>query len=163
MHAWSFEKRSCKDGMGTTVLLPCTGGVQSARCGWLAPGLLALTLGVAVSCNRQPAPPQADVGKQVADAFLDQIRRGQLDAAWQSTTAEFKSYQGRDTFRAQVAQHPHLRGPLQFVRYEVAQLNDLTRGQCIYQPASGKPPGRQVRVVVAQEGGQWKVDGLLLD
>lgn len=122
-----------------------------------------LLVGLGLSCHRQPHPPEADVGRQVADAFLDQVRRGQLDAAWQSTTAEFKSYQGRDAFRAHVTQHPFVRGPLEFVRYEVGQLNELTRGQCIYRPASGKPPGRQVRVVVAQEGGQWKVDGLLID
>lgn len=103
------------------------------------------------------------MGRQVADAFLDQVRRGQLDAAWQSTTAEFKSYQGRDAFKAQIAQHPFVRGSLEFVRYEVGQLHELARGQCVYRPASGKPPGRQLRVVVAQEGGQWKVDGLLID
>lgn len=141
----------------------CLADVQMTRRSMLLGACVALAAGLAPSCSRQPPPPSADVGRQVADAFLEQIRRGQLDAAWHSTTAEFKSYQGRDAFRAQVAQHAWLRGPLVFDRYEVGNLNELTRGQCVYRPASGKPPLRQVRVVVAQEGGQWKVDSLLVD
>lgn len=125
--------------------------------------LLSTLLGAGLACHRTPPPPQAEIGRQVAEAFLEQVRRGQLDAAWQSTTAEFKSYQGRDAFRHQIAQHPWLRQPLEFVQYEVGELNGLLRGQCLYRSAAGKAAGRQVKVAVAQEAGQWKVDSLLIE
>lgn len=123
----------------------------------------AVLLLLVAACHRSPPPPPAATGQQVAEAFLQQVRQGQLDAAWQSTTAEFKSYQGRDAFRQQVAQHPWLKQPLQFAAYEVNELNGLVRGQCVYRATSSKAAGRQVRIVVAQEAGQWKVDGLLLE
>jgi hypothetical protein len=105
-----------------------------------------------------------DTGRRVADAFLEQIRAGQVDAAWQSTTAEFKSDEGRESFARLVKSKPIFKAPLTFASYEVTDLNTLKRGQCIYEaPGTSKPPTAKLRIVVAQEGDQWKVDGVFVD
>jgi len=87
-----------------------------------------------------------------------------IDATWQSTSAEFKSDEGRESFVRDVKAKPALRGPLQFVRYEVTDLNGLKRGQCLYESAASKTtPAAQVRVVVAQDSGEWRVDGIFVE
>ena len=104
------------------------------------------------------------MGRKVADAFLAQLRAGQYDAAWQSTTAEFKSDEGRESFGRYVRGLSVLRQPLEFVQYEVSDLNGLARGQCHYAPPAGpKSPPHKVRIAIAQEEGQWKVEGLFVD
>jgi hypothetical protein len=111
----------------------------------------------------------ADDGRPVAEAFLNQIRQGQVDAAWESTTAEFKSDEGREQFRQFVAQSPLLKQPLEFAEYQATSLNGLPRGQCLYRhsPTEGSSAGRgetaSVRVVLARETDTWKVDGVFVD
>jgi hypothetical protein len=114
--------------------------------------------------DRAPPPAEPAIGRRVADAFLAQLRAGQFDAAWQSTTAEFKSDEGRESFARYVRSNPLLRQPLEFVTYEVSDLNGLARGQCRYSPPAGsKTGGKQVRLVIAQELGEWKVEGVFVE
>jgi hypothetical protein len=114
-------------------------------------------------CSRE-VPAEAAVGQRVADAFLGQIRAGQLDAAWQSTSAEFKSDEGRESFIRDVKGKAFLSEPLKFVKYEVGDVNGLTRGQCFYESVgNAKTPAAQVRIVVGQERGEWRVDGMFVD
>ena len=114
-------------------------------------------------CNRNPPAAEPAVGQRVADTFLAQVRAGQLDAAWQSTTAEFKSDEGRESFIRDVKFKPALRGALNFVSYEVIDLNGLKRGQCIYESAASKTPATRVRIVVAQDAGDWRVEGMFVE
>lgn len=128
---------------------------------WLLPVLLAASL---TSCNHRQPPADPAVGQRVADAFLAQLRAGQVDQAWQSTTAEFKSYEGRESFARYVRQHPYLKQPLTFVEYQVGELNGLPRGQCLYQPpSSAKSKDLKIRVAVAQEANEWKVEGVFVE
>ncbi len=114
--------------------------------------------------DRTPPPAAPEIGRQVADAFLAQLRAGQFDAAWQSTTAEFKSDEGRESFARYVRGNPLLRRPLEFVNYEVTDLNGLVRGQCRYSPPAGsKGAAKQVRITIAQEQGEWKVEGVFVE
>ena len=127
--------------------------------------LAVLSLAVAlIGCGRSQPPADAAVGRRVADAFLEQVRAGQLDAAWKSTTAEFKSDEGRESFIRDVKSKPFLRQPLAFVNYEVTNLNGLTRAQCIYESTAGKQsPAARLRIIVAQDAGEWRVDGILVE
>ncbi len=101
-----------------------------------------------------------DDGRPVAEAFLAQIRAGQVDAAWESTTAEFKSDEGREQFRQYVAQFAVLRQPLEFAEYQATRLNGLPRGQCFFRATAS--PAR-IRVVLAREADTWKADGLFVE
>ena len=101
-----------------------------------------------------------DDGRPVAEVFLAQIRAGQVDAAWESTTAEFKSDEGREQFRQYVAQFPVLRQPLEFAEYQATRLNGLPRGQCFFRAAASPA---KIRVVLARESDTWKADGLFVE
>lgn len=132
---------------GVLVLLPVLGGAWYAR-----------------SRPVPQAPP--DVGKQVAEQFLEQLRTGQAEAAWQSTTAEFKSDEGRESFVRYARQHAAVWPAIEFQEYKRGELNGLPRGQAFYQPSTSAvpPPSiKQVRIAVAQEEGTWKVEGLFLE
>ena len=124
--------------------------------------MLILAL-VTVGCGRGPVPADPEVGRRVADTFLAQVESGKLNEAWESTTAEFKSDEGRESFIREVKSKSQLRGPLNFVSYEVTELNGLKRGQCTYHSDAGKAPVLRVRIVVAQDAGEWRVDGLFID
>ena len=130
---------------------------------WLAGAgaVLMLLAGMAVWWWPRPAPvASASDGRPVAEAFLAQIRQGQVDQAWESTTAEFKSGQGCEQFRQFVARTPLLRQPLEFAQYQATELNGLRRGQCVFHPAGS--PG-QVRVILAREADAWKAEGVFVD
>ena len=138
---------------------------------WLGPALagvlvLLLVLGGVWYANSRPAPQAPpDVGKQVAEQFLEQLRTGQAEAAWQSTTAEFKSDEGRESFIRYAHQHAAVWPTIEFLEYKRGELNGLPRGQAIFQPATSAQPAniKQVRIAVAQEEGTWKVEGLFLE
>lgn len=124
--------------------------------------ILGLAL-ILTGCGSTP-PAEPAVGQRVADAFLAQLRAGHLEAAWQSTSAEFKSDEGRESFIRDVKAKPVLRAPLNFLSYDVADLNGLKRGQCLYEsPPTKKSPAAKVRVVVGQDAGEWRVEGIFVE
>lgn len=124
---------------------------------------ILLGLVVCSGCSGQPgaAPPKED-GRKAAEPFLEQLRASQEDAAWESTTAEFKSDLGRESFRQFARQHPVLKEPLEFVGYEPDKTNGITRGACDYQTPADAKKQAKVRVLVAREGEQWKVERLIV-
>ena len=95
------------------------------------------------------------IGSGKADMAFSQV-----DAAWESTTAEFKSDEGREQFRQYVSKQPLLAQPLVFAEYQATELNGLPRGQCLFQ-ATGSPA--KVRVILAREGEAWKAEGLRVE
>lgn len=138
----------------------------------LGPALAGVLLLVLVGWGawqlfRRPAPQATpEVGKEVAELFLKQIREGNADAAWQSTTADFKSDEGRESFARYVRDHSFVWPALEFQEYRRGELNGLPRGQCIYQISAktALPIAiQQVRIAVAKEEETWKVEGLFLD
>jgi hypothetical protein len=120
--------------------------------------VLLLLAALVAGCSGSPPPAEEAVARQTSEAFLALLQVGQVDAAWQSTTAEFKSDEGRESFARLVRSKPHLTQPLTFGKYEVAETNGLRRGQCTFQSARG-----QVRIMVAREGDAWRVDGMFVD
>lgn len=129
---------------------------------WLEVGIL-LALVFCGGCSGQPrgAPPPED-GRNAAEPFLAQLRESQEDTAWESTTAEFKSDLGRESFRQFARQHPVLKGPLEFVGYEPDKTNGITRGACEYRTPADAKKQATIRVLVAREGEQWKVERLIV-
>lgn len=111
-------------------------------------------------CGGPSAPPEAE-GKSVAEPFLTAIREDRLDAAWDSTTAEFKSDMGRETFHRFAKSHPVLHEPLTYVGYQADQTNGIERGACDYQSVA--PPSAKIRILVARENKVWKVERLIVE
>lgn len=127
---------------------------------YLLGSLALVAMTVAVGCGGPAAPPEA-AGKAAAEPFLTAIREDRLDAAWDSTTAEFKSDMGRETFHRFANSHPVLKEPLTFVSYQADTTNGIERGACDYQSVAAG--SAKIRILVAQENKAWKVERLIVE
>lgn len=122
--------------------------------------VVSVSVCLLASCGATTTPPSD--GREIADPFLELVRGSKLDDAWQSTTAEFKSFQGKEEFRKFVSQHPVLKVPLEFTGHEIIETYGLKRNQCAYRPADAKSTAK-IRVLLAQEQNQWKVEALFVE
>ncbi|MBX9790147.1 MAG: hypothetical protein K2Y37_14615 [Pirellulales bacterium] len=104
--------------------------------------------------------PRIDVGQRVVEEFLTLLRGGQADAAWQSTTAEFKSALGREKFLLFVKQRAYFKRPLSFVSMQTVRVQNRPRSEFVYRTADNKAT---IRVLVGSESGTWHVDRLNVD
>ena len=137
---------------------PSTGAVSRPL---LIALIVVLLVGIIFALQRwtqPPTKPDADVGRSVVEEFLGQVRAGQAGEAWDATTAEFKSIEGRESFIRSVAKAPVLKQQLQFASAQEVQVNEQSRAEYIFQ----SPESKMVRVLVGYEGGTWKVDRLTL-
>lgn len=105
-----------------------------------------------------PVPEQAP--QTVAADFLEELRTNRVDAAWAGTTAEFKSYLGRERLRDLVRLKPVLKEPLESSGVEEKDVNGIPLTVCTF---SGPQKPGVVRVLLATEGGQLKVERLLVE
>jgi hypothetical protein len=101
------------------------------------------------------APP--DEGRGIAEAFLAQIRDGDADSAWEGTTAEFKSFMGRDRFRRFVETHPALMDAAEFTGFQMTSPQGLPLAECTFRSQSGSESAT-IKVLLAREEGEWKVE-----
>lgn len=112
--------------------------------------------------SRSPALP-SNQGQVIVEEFFGQLRQGKTDQAWQATAADFKSYLGREAFRAYVGKNPELKLPLQFQHHDPSTVTPLP--EYVYQTApnsaKAKAP-RTVKVRLVQEADQWKVESLAI-
>lgn len=143
-----MKKRNVREGKTTAMLV----GVL---------GALAVVGAVVLWWRWAPATqPSADVGQQVVDEFLKQLRDGQAAAAWQVTTAEFKSALGREKFLTYVKARPYFKRPLAFVSMQTVRVQDQPRTEFVYRTADSKAT---VRILIGSEAGGWHVDRLAAD
>jgi len=117
----------------------------------------------AAGCGRA-APPDDQEARAVVEKFLEQVRTGQVDAAWESTTADFKSDEGRDAFRRFVKSRPVLSKPLEFAELKQVEVHGLTRWEAELRPAADpKTPPAVVKTMIAEEAGVWKVERIVVE
>lgn len=100
------------------------------------------------------AAPEPDVSRDIAAKFLNEIRSGKGGDAWQSTTAEFKSAQGKESFLRDVRADKSLKGETWFVSQQSVQVQEQDRPELLFRTSEGK----EIRIVLGQEAGAWKVD-----
>jgi hypothetical protein len=86
-------------------------------------GLGAIGLLTVWSIRQASAPPEN--GREIAAAFLADLREGRIDAAWAATSAEFRSFLGRERLIAFVRANPVLRGPVEFADFRELEANGL--------------------------------------
>lgn len=135
-----------------------TGAVSRPLLITLAVVLLAGILFGLQRWAQPPTKPETDVGRGVVEDFLSKVRAGQAGEAWDATTAEFKSIEGRESFMRSAAKAPLLKEELHFASAQDVRVNDEPRAEYIFQ----SPESKMVRVLVGYEGGVWKVDRLTL-
>jgi hypothetical protein len=109
------------------------------------------------------SPIKPDSGKAIAEPFLEKIRSGKPDTAWETTTAEFKSNLGRENFLKYVDDHPLLKEPLEFYSLQTVSLNDVPMTECVFGKQGSPGSGPKVRVILAKEQGNLKVERLIAE
>jgi hypothetical protein len=120
--------------------------------------LIVAAIGLWMLLMRGPSQPGVEEGRAVANRFLASIREGKPADAWQSTTAEFKSAEGREVFLKRVKETPVLKAPLEFVSMQTVEVGTEPRGEFLYRSLKGDTANKTVRLLVNQENGEWKVD-----
>jgi hypothetical protein len=110
-----------------------------------------------------PSSPDDTEARAVVERFLEQVRGGQVDAAWESTTSDFKSDEGRDSFRKYVKSRPVLSQPLEIVELKRVEVHGLTRWEAILHPPADSKSPATVRTMIAAEGDAWKVERLVVE
>ena len=107
--------------------------------------------------RKAPTQPSPDVGRTVAEEFLTKVR-ADPGKAWDTSTAEFKSIEGRESFIRKSKSTPILKEPLQFNSSQQVMIQDQPRTEYLFQ----SPKAKMVRVLIGYEQGNWKVDRLTL-
>jgi hypothetical protein len=120
---------------------------------------VVLAIVVFFTWRSAPTQPDLEEGRAVAESFLELVRKGQPQQAWESTTSEFKSAQGRESFVQYVKKHPALAAPLNFVSVQTVTLQNSPRAEYLYRSADGK----NVRLLAGNERGTWRVDRVMAD
>lgn len=104
---------------------------------------------------RPPTQATVEEGRASADAFLELIRDGNVGEAWDASTTEFKSIEGRESFMRKAKSTPILAEPLTFASMQKVAVNNSPRSEFLYTSTKS---GKTVRILVGYEGGSWKVD-----
>lgn len=103
---------------------------------------------------RPSSQPNLAAGRKIAEAFLQELGEGRADEAWQSTTAEFKSAQGKESFARDVKSLKFLKEPLEFVSVQTVSVGTQPRTEYLFRSSGGNT----VRMILNRENGNWKVD-----
>ena len=125
---------------------------------WIFPGVV---LGLIAICAMvwffrfQSQPLPGGPGKAEADTFLEKLRRGQTDQAWQSAGSDLKSYMGKETLRALVKKNPALRESAA----SVPSANHGGNGREIHEYLTEKS-GKKIAIGVTLENGKPRVDSI---
>ncbi len=122
--------------------------------------LVVLAVAVFLTWRQPTTQPSIDEGRRVADDFLTQIRERHPDAAWESTTAEFKSAEGRESFLRYVKQNPLIAKPLDFVSVQTVTVQKSPRAEYVYRSPKS---GQTVRILAGNERGTWRVDRIRVE
>lgn len=125
--------------------------------------VLVLTVGLciwAIVWLKTPTISEDDA-RPIAEAFLTDVRTGRIDridAAWDGTTPEFKSNQGREQFRKYVKTQKRLAETAQFQSAQMSEANGVRVAECLFLTPQGP-----VRVLLARDENKWKVERILVD
>ncbi len=120
-----------------------------------------LLVGLGLWWMAPPVTPQPDVaGKEVAFAFLDLLRQGKSAEAWQGSSAEFKSFMGRENLSAWAKKTPALREKPEFISMEKTNLNGLDRSVFTFRTPKTM---KKIQITLAPELGTFRVEHLAVE
>ena len=97
--------------------------------------------------------------KTISDSFLKLVTAGKTENAWNSTSAEFKSYMGKAQFQSTVASNPFLKKD---VTFEKAEKDTKTKAltYCSYKESKSK---KTVIVIVGADADALRVQGIKIE
>lgn len=104
--------------------------------------------------------PEGDSNeKTISDSFLKMVSAGKTEDAWNSTSAEFKSYMGKAQFQSTVASNPFLKKE---VTFEKEEKDEKTKAltYCSYKESKSK---KTVIVIVGPDPDALRVQGMKIE
>jgi len=114
-------------------------------------------------CGAGSEPPK-DASQQAASKFLEDLRAGKVEAAWQETSTEFKSLMGLGSLKDYVKAHPALKAPAEFAEVRNIEREGHFMAECKFHSSAkvkGKSAPAMIDVIVgSSDGGEWKVEKL---
>jgi len=126
---------------------------------WFSIGsvVLASLLGIGLLFLNQPNKSGPDFGsaQSVAKEFLEKVRKGEIDQAWDSASTDFKSYMGKATFRSLVKKTPALREVLTEKETLASDAGQLVKCEFV---STNKPI--KITLTVVQEKNTTKIGAL---
>ena len=124
--------------------------------------LLAATL---AGCGGGPSAQSASTeGRAVAEAFLNDLRAGKVEPAWEGTSSEFKSLMGLDSLKNTVKRHPAIAQPATYVESRVLNRNNLTLSEHLFKPDKpAKSAPKTIIVLTAAGPGGWTVEQIKVE
>ncbi len=125
----------------------------------LACGTMLLVTTAGCSLNGETEVVSEEEGRPVADKFVELLRSGKSAEAWESTTAEFKSAEGRESFIRSLKGKTFLTESLTFDSVQTADMNGKKRNEFRFHSKDG----HKVTVIVGPENDEWKVDWLKVE
>jgi hypothetical protein len=104
--------------------------------------------------------------RSAAAQFLDELKAGRLQPAWQNCSTEFKSLMGLENLRDYVKTHAALKSAAEFTEARPVERNGQTMAECRFRGTSklrGKEVTNTIKVVVASAGEGWKVEQVAVE
>src|SRR5262245_61628092 len=98
---------------------------------------------------KPPTQPSVDEGRAVAEKFLTTVRSGKAGEAWDASTTEFKSIEGRESFIRKAKSTAILKERLEFTSHQQVKVQDEPRTEYLFQ----SPKAKMVRVLIGNERG----------
>lgn len=121
---------------------------------------------VSIGCGAGSEPPR-DASQQAASKFLEGLRAGKLEPAWQETSTEFKSLMGLGSLKDYVKSHPALKAPAEFAEVRRIEREGHVMAECRFHGTTkvkGKSTPATIGVIVgSSDGGAWKVEKLSVE
>ena len=104
--------------------------------------------------------PEGDSNeKTISDSFLKLIASGKTEDAWNSTSAEFKSYMGKAQFQSTVASNPFLKKEMTFGKVEKDEKTKVLTC-CSYKESKSN---KTVVVIVGPDPDTLRVQGMKIE
>jgi hypothetical protein len=125
----------------------------------------ALIVLVMAGCGRTGSATPEET-QAVAAQFLDELRAGRLEPAWQGTSTEFKSLMGIENLRDYVKTHPALKSPAAYAESRTIERDGRSMIEHIFRATTQvrrKPVSATVKVLLASGDDGWKVEHLAVE
>ena len=121
--------------------------------------LLFLLLITNLSACGNKAPEGDSNEKTISDSFLKLIASGKTEDAWNSSSAEFKSYMGKAQFQSTVASNPFLKKEMTFGKVEKDEKTKVLTC-CSYKESKSN---KTVVVIVGPDPDALRVQGMKIE
>ncbi|HEY4309417.1 MAG TPA: hypothetical protein VGN12_08195 [Pirellulales bacterium] len=123
--------------------------------------LLVAAVALSAGCTKKATMPTEEDGRTLADTFMEMVRTGKAAQAWEGTSTEFKSAEGKESFVRSVKKRPWLTKKATFETTTILPAGTTgERAEYVYRSADSK---HHVRLLVASANTGWCIDRIQID